>query len=118
MSQTSAERADELDRYAGLAWRSGDTKIARYLIARARAADPGRALWAQRDAAITAAEAKHAQPVPQASRTPSWDAGQPRVPRPGACPGCGTAQLTHGRTLCQACGAARLIHAREAEAGQ
>jgi hypothetical protein len=47
-------------------------------------------------------------------------AAQGGTPRPGFCPGCGTAQLVNGREACQACAALGFIYARdaEAEAGQ
>lgn len=113
------ERADVADRAAGLAWRAGDLDGARRLIADARALDPARAgLWARREAAIATAEAKTGGNSPQPSRAASRVPSGPREPRPGTCPDCRSAQLTHGRTVCQACGALRIIREREAEAGQ
>ena len=102
--------ASDADHAAGLAWRAGDLARAVKLISAARALDPDRAeVWAQREAAISESAATAGQPAPKAP-TPF----RPSV-RPGFCPGCRTAQLTHGREVCQACGALRLIRGRDAE---
>jgi hypothetical protein len=51
------------------------------------------------------------------SHIPARPAAKAQAPvRPGFCPDCRTAQLTHGRQVCQACGALRLMRARAAEA--
>ena len=135
--------AGQADHAAGRAWRDGDTAQALRWLAAARAMAPDRAeLWDARERQVREG------PQPEARRARGCETpecGKPghpylagircdehkpqatwrRVEAPppgdqaGKCPGCGTAGLTYGRTICQACGAAAAFRERErwAEAG-
>ena len=135
--------ADQADCAAGRAWRDGDTAQALRWLAAARAMAPDRAeLWDAREHQAREGPQPGARQG-RGCRTPEYgrpghpypagircDEHKPRAtrrraeaPPPGdpapKCPGCGTAGLTCGRTICQACGAATAFRERKwwAEAG-